>query len=371
MIAPLHRKTVVFAGGGTGGHLYPALALAQAMPSLDAVFLVPPERGDAERIGGAFRCLPLAAPRIDRRPWLYPARLLWAVGRARRKLTELRADAVVGLGGYACVPVCLAARTLGLSYYLIECNAVPGRATRLLARFAAGAGLGFASARDSLPPRLRTRVCGTPLRGGLQAMGGPADFDLDPGRPTLLVVGGSQGARSLNTRVLRALPGCTDLNFQVLHLAGARDARRVQEAYEGLDLPARVLPYLEQMGRAYAAADLVLARSGASTVAECLALGVPAVYVPYPHHADRHQERNTEEAVRSGAAQVVREEELEPPRFRALIEELLLPRAGRERMAAAAARLGHPRAAVDMAAHLLESLDGALAERGWLTEVGE
>ncbi len=84
MIAPLHRKTVVFAGGGTGGHLYPALALAQAMPSLDAVFLVPPERGDAERIGGAFRCLPLAAPRIDRRPWLYPARLLLAVGRARR-----------------------------------------------------------------------------------------------------------------------------------------------------------------------------------------------------------------------------------------------------------------------------------------------
>ncbi|MFQ5845390.1 MAG: glycosyltransferase [Planctomycetota bacterium] len=371
MIAPLQRRTVVFAGGGSGGHLYPALALARAMPSVEAVFCVPPDRGDPERVGGAFRCVPLPAPRLDRGGWHFPPRLLWAVARARRTLRRLRASAVVGLGGYACVPACLAGRSLGLPIYLMECNAVPGRATRLLSHLARGIGLGSEAARARLTRRPGSRVTGTPLRAQLRRAAGPADFGLDSDRPTLLVLGGSQGASGLNTRVLTALPACADLPFQVLFLAGPRDAGRVAAACRSLPLPARVLGYLDDVGRAYAAADLVVARSGASTVAECLALGLPAVYVPYPFHADRHQERNAEAAVRAGAAWLVREEELSASRFRALVTELLLEAPARERMAAAAERLGRPGAAADMAAHLLESLGDAVAENRWFVEVGE
>ena len=104
MIAPLKKKRIVFAGGGTGGHLFPAVALARALPSLDPVFLVPHDRGDASRLRGEFPCLSIKSPRFDVRPWLYPAKLAWAVRRARRVLKRLKAAAVVGLGGYASVP---------------------------------------------------------------------------------------------------------------------------------------------------------------------------------------------------------------------------------------------------------------------------
>jgi UDP-N-acetylglucosamine--N-acetylmuramyl-(pentapeptide) pyrophosphoryl-undecaprenol N-acetylglucosamine transferase len=161
LIAPLQRPVVVFAGGGTGGHLYPGLAVARALHGHDPVFLIPPDRGDAERVNGEFRVAVLRAPRPDRSRLLYPVRLAAAVARARGILTGLRASAVVGLGGYASVPAALAGRTLGLPLYLIQCDAVAGRATRLLARFAQGVGLGAERARDALAARIASRVTGT------------------------------------------------------------------------------------------------------------------------------------------------------------------------------------------------------------------
>ena len=263
MIGPLRKKVVVFAGGGTGGHLFPAVAVARALHGVEPVFVVPHDRGDEERLSGEFRCIPMVCPRPDRGRLAFPGRFTVAVHRARRILREIGASAVIGLGGYPSLPTTVAARLRGLPLYLMEVNAVPGKATRLLARFAAGVGLGNEHARTRLPGRTRALVTGTPLRDELRAAGSPEEFGLEPGRPTLLVLGGSQGARGLNDRVLEGLGGCRDLDFQVLHCAGPRDAERVDVAYRTLGLRARTVAFLADIGRAYAAADLVLSRAGA------------------------------------------------------------------------------------------------------------
>jgi UDP-N-acetylglucosamine--N-acetylmuramyl-(pentapeptide) pyrophosphoryl-undecaprenol N-acetylglucosamine transferase len=366
VIAPLHRKRVVFAGGGTGGHLFPALALARALPSVEPVFLVPPDRGDEKLLRGEFRSVAFGSPRVDRAPWLYPARLAWAVRRARAILRDERASAVVGLGGYASVPASIAARTLGLPLYLVECNAVPGKATRALARWADGIGLASAQARDGLAGgRADCKITGTPLRRELfDEYGGAADFGLEPGVKTLLVIGGSQGATRLNERVVDGLATCRDLRFQVLHCTGDTDAARIRADYDELGIRAHVVGFLSDIGRAYAAADLVLARAGASTVAECLALGRPAVFVPFPWHKDRQQHLNAREAAACGAARVVEQQSLSPMAVRLLVKELLLRDEERDAMAEYARAVGRPSAARDMAAHVLESFGDALAVPG-------
>jgi UDP-N-acetylglucosamine--N-acetylmuramyl-(pentapeptide) pyrophosphoryl-undecaprenol N-acetylglucosamine transferase len=370
VIAPIRRPTLVFAGGGSGGHLYPALAVARALEGVECVFLVPADRGDGARVAAEFRTIAAKAPRLDREPLLYPVRLLRSIVEARRALRRVGACGVVGLGGYASVPACLAARSLALPVYLMELNAVPGRATRMLARLACGVGLGSAAALPRMHRRVPCRITGTPLREELQERADPRDFGLDPGLPTLLVLGGSQGAWSLNTRVTEAMTACADLPMQVLHCAGVHDAPRVREAYRATRARAVVLEFLPRIGRAYSVADLVLARGGASTVAECLALGLPAVYVPYPHHKDRQQAMNALVAVRAGAARLVEEDALTPEVFRALALELLLRPSERRAMAEAARALALPGAAEAMAAHLMESLGAAMAEPRWLAEIG-
>jgi UDP-N-acetylglucosamine--N-acetylmuramyl-(pentapeptide) pyrophosphoryl-undecaprenol N-acetylglucosamine transferase len=170
--------------------------------------------------------------------------------------------------------------------------------------------------------------------------------------------------------VLEGLRDCAGRDFQVLHCAGARDAARVRVAYAGLGVRAEVVDFLPEIGRAYAAADLVLARAGASTVAECSALGLPAVYVPYPFHRDRQQAWNALDAVRAGAARVVEERDLGPAAFRAIVDGILLDEAERRAMSRAAASIARPDAARDMAAHLIETFGPALSEERWHAELG-
>ncbi len=370
MIAPLRRPRIAFAGGGTGGHLYPGLAVARALHGFEPVFLLPSDRGDGARLGAEFESHVVLAPRPDRDRMLYPARLLRAVVRTRRLLRELGAEAVVGLGGYASVPAALAARTLGLPLYLVECNAVPGKATRLLARFADGIGLGSEGALERLPARA-CRVTGTPLRQELRRPARAEEFGLVSGVGTLLVLGGSQGAQTLNSRVLEALPACEGLPFQVLHCAGERDAERVRAAYRSVPVRATVVDFLPDIGRAYCVADLVLSRGGASTVAECLALGRPAAIVPYPWHKDGQQRRNAEEAVRAGAARLIEEEELTSARMRELVAGLLLDPDALLPMALTALSLARPEAAQAMAQHLVESLDRPSGGATAVAELGE
>ncbi len=375
MISPVRQKTIVFAGGGTGGHLFPAVALARELPlAWRPLFLVPDNRGDVERLNGEFAVETMRCPRPDRGKIVFPARLAAAVRRARRFLVRERAVGVVGLGGYPSLPAAIAARTLRLPLYLMEVNAVPGKATRWLASGAAGVGLGHALARTALSPRARCRVTGTPLRAELRREAGLAEFGLDAGRPTLLVLGGSQGATGLNERILNALESCRDLDFQVLHCSGARDLDRMRAAYLQHDVRAEVISFLPDIGRAYAVADLVLSRAGASTVAECAAMERPAVFVPYPWHRDRQQARNAQALVDAGAARLVEEQDLDPKTLRSIIAEVLLDETQRHSMAQNARRVATPGAAREMAMHLLESFAPALqhADAGpGIVELGE
>jgi len=376
MIAPLRRSVVVFAGGGSGGHLYPAVAVARAMPSVQPLFLVPSDRGDEERLDGEYRSVAFDSPRIDRGRVLYPARLASAVWRARRILRNEEAKAVVGLGSYASVPACLAARSLGLPVYLMAFDAVPGRATRLLTPLAQGIGLGSELARSRFPLSAPCRVTGTPLREELRQEADAEAFGLQRDVPTLLVFGGSQGARELNRCVVSGIAASSALQFQVLHVSGPEDLSTVRDAYERMSRRAEVRPFLGEvsgptsMGAAYALADLVICRGGASSVAECLALGKPAVFVPYPWHRDGHQARNAQAAARSGAAVVVEQENLDVACVGGLLRRYLIAPAERQRMADLAAAMGRPAAARSMAAHLLETFGDALAEPQVTMELG-
>lgn len=376
MIAPLRRNVVVFAGGGSGGHLYPAVAVARAMPSVQPLFMVPSDRGDEQRLDGEFRSLAFDSPRIDRGRVLYPARLARATWRARRILRNEEAKAVVGLGSYSSVPACLAARSLGLPVYLMAFDAVPGRATRFLSPLAQGIGLGSELARARFPLDAPCRVTGTPLREDLRQEPDAAAFGLAADKPTLLVFGGSQGARDLNRRVLSGIAASSELDFQVLHISGPQDFELVRDAYERTGRRAVVKSFLGEatgptsMGAAYALADLVMCRGGASSVAECLALGKPAVFVPYPWHRDGHQARNAQAAARSGAAVVVEQENLDVPCVVDLLQRYLVQPSERQRMADLAAAMGRPAAARSMAAHLIETLGDALAEPQVTVELG-
>ncbi len=370
MIAPVKKPVLLFAGGGTGGHVYPALALARALPMFEVLFVVPKGRGDTDRIRGEFETVEMDAPRVDRERLRFPVRFLRSVVEARQLLRERDVAAVAGMGGYSAVPVCIAAKTMRKPFYLVELNAVAGKATRALARLASGVGLGDAAPLDTFQRHAPCRVTGTPLRTEAHLEASHDTFGLSPDLPTLLVLGGSQGARGLNTRIIEAMRPCEDLRFQVLHCAGSADAERVRAAYRPLARHAVVLDYLDEIGSAYSVADVVIARAGASTVAECLARGKPTEIVPYPHHRDQQQHKHAQGAVAADAARLVREEELTPPAFRRIVAPLLVDLAERESMAVRAHALARPAAAEDMAGHLLETLGHALAERSWVAELG-
>lgn len=317
--------SVVIAGGGTGGHIEPALALADAVRRLRAdvtVTALGTERGlETTMIPERGYPLELIPPvPLPRRPspdlLRLPVRVLSAVRRTRAVLDRVQADVVVGFGGYVALPAYLAARGR-VPIVVHEANARPGLANQVGARFAsrvtaAGPGTG-------LP---RAEVVGIPLRrsittldrAGLRAKA-RAHFGLDPDAVTLLVTGGSQGARSLNTAVTAAAAQLSAAGIGVLHAYGRRNS---VDAPAVNGPPYVALPYLERMDLALAAADLVLCRCGAMTVAEVSAVGLPAVFVPLPH-GNGEQALNAGPVVEAGGAVLVPDEQLTPRRLLDLV----------------------------------------------------
>lgn len=322
--------TVVFAGGGTGGHLYPALAIADALrPREAAITFI----GSADRLettivpkaGYALRTV--AAHALPRR---LSFDLLRAVARnvtgTLQSLTLLaatRPDLVIATGGYVCFPVALAARIRRLvrlsraPIVLLEPNVSPGVTTRLLAPMVDeiwGECGGFARL-----PRKKCRPTGVPVRSSLRNPpprdAAAARLSLDPARQTLLAIGGSQGARAINDALVRAWQNnALPSNWQVLALTGAADFDNVLAATRRIENGDAsrfvVLPYLDEMADAYAVADLVLARAGASTLGELVALAKPAILVPYPFATAAHQSANAARLEAAGAAVVVTDREL-------------------------------------------------------------
>ncbi|HLU39015.1 MAG TPA: undecaprenyldiphospho-muramoylpentapeptide beta-N-acetylglucosaminyltransferase [Planctomycetota bacterium] len=313
---------VCLVSGGTGGHLVPALALARALRASGREAIVLTEGRPAERALLEGSDLPARELPVARGLGL-PFSLARAALASRRMLREEAVDLVIGTGGRASVPVAVAARSLGVPVCLLEQNAVPGRANRLLARFARRVWLGLPAAR----PLPHAVVTGTPLRaavGACERARARQDLGLADDVPVLLVFGGSQGAAVLN-EVVPAAVARLRRPLQVIHLAGLERDEAVRLAYEEgpRDVRAIVRPLARDMATLYAAADLVVCRGGGSTLAELIAAGRPAVIVPYPYHRDRQQWHNGKVLERAGAGLVVDQTRFDPPALAALLADLL------------------------------------------------
>jgi UDP-N-acetylglucosamine--N-acetylmuramyl-(pentapeptide) pyrophosphoryl-undecaprenol N-acetylglucosamine transferase len=361
--------SVVVAGGGSAGHVEPALATADALRRLrpDArITALGTEKGlDTRLIPARGYPLELIPPvPLPRKPNAdlarLPLRVVRSVRRTRQVLRDVGADVVVGFGGYVALPAYLAAASLRLPIVVHEANARAGVANKVGARFAreiaaAVPGSGLADAR----------VIGIPLRqaitdldrAGLRAHA-REHFGLDPQAPVLLVFGGSQGARSLNEAVSAAVPALTAAGVWVLHAHGPTNEPTVEA-------PGYVpVPYLERMDLAYAAADVALCRSGAMTVAEVSSVGLPAVYVPLPH-GNGEQELNARPVVDAGGGMLVPDADLTGEKVAALVTGLVGDPERLAATAAAARRSGHAgadetlaRMVLDVAGHVGASATG-------------
>jgi len=358
---------ILIACGGTGGHLFPGIAVAEAMQTRghEVKLLISEKKVDAEASAKyahlSFSTLPAVAKPSTLSPRMLP--FLWKTWRATRQCTALlrsfRADAVLGMGGFTSLPPVYAGHKLGLRTFIHDSNARPGRANVLTSRFCSRVLLGTDAAKSFFPGH-ETTTTGTPVRPEILHLPSRGDaariFGLDPAKTTILVTGGSQGARRLNELAAHAA-ALLPADFQVLHIAGALDHTRVSEIV-GSRPNHKVLGFCDQMPAAYALADLVIARSGASSLTEIALCGHPSILVPFPYAADDHQTRNAEVFAQAGAAHLIQERELDAEKLAALATRILGDPAARQSMSAAARTLAFPDAA-DRVCAAIESTLGA------------
>lgn len=351
----------ILAGGGTGGHVIPALAIANELKKSYAteVLFIGTARGIENRLvpaaGYPLRLVRVGALKnvslMTRAKTAFD--LPCAVWDAGRMLNEFAPDVVIGVGGYASGPAMLAAVVKHIPTLAFEPNVVPGFANRVVARFVSGAAVHF---EETAKYFRHAEVTGVPVR---QAFFDIAVLDNQKrgGTPTLLVFGGSQGAHAINDAMIRCLPELRRQapGIHIIHQTGERDYNDALTAYRslfesGMGEPAEVSKFIEDMPFAFARADLVVCRSGASTVAEITAAGKPAIFVPFPRAADDHQRVNAEALAREGAAVVVEESKLEGVWLAETIAALLNDPRRLLAMSVAARGLAHPNAARDIAA---------------------
>ncbi|GAA0599872.1 undecaprenyldiphospho-muramoylpentapeptide beta-N-acetylglucosaminyltransferase [Craurococcus roseus] len=350
-------RSIVIAAGGTGGHLFPAEALAaELLARGERVALMTDARSsafDSAAFANAERFVLRGSGLSGRGPLRAAAgALALAAGtvQARGLLDRLNASAVVGFGGYPSVPPLLAALTMGRrpATVLHEQNGVLGRANRLLATRASALALSFADTA-AVPASARVEVVGNPVRPALAALAGRGYPDLENGGALrLLVLGGSLGARVFADVVpgaVAALPLALRGRLLVAQQCRPEDMGRVREAYEAAGVPAELSPFFPDVAGRLSTAHLVVARAGASTIAELACAGRPSVLVPLPHAIDDHQSANARTLAGAGAAWIMPQREFTPGRLSARLSELLADPAGLAAAAAAAARLAQPGAA--------------------------
>lgn len=360
------------AGGGTGGHIYPAVTIAKALQEKGAEVLfvgtkrgleagiVPREGFDIEFIA------------VDYFPRALSWRLVRSMGtafqgflQAREIVRRFAPDICIGTGGYVAGPVVLAAALLGKATLIQEQNAYPGLTNRLLARFVDKVALGYEAAKErfSVPDKLV--VTGNPIRPEIVAITreeGARRMGLDLEKRRVMIFGASQGAASINRAVVAGVDRLGALGAEILLVTGEKGydqvvqalheaGRQVESLPQGVRAAnLRILPYVYDMPAALACCDLVVGRAGALSIAEMTARGLPAVLIPFPHAAENHQEKNARMLEAAGAARVLLDRELTPDRLAEVLSELLSDASLRQKMAAASRRLGRPDAVWDIVA---------------------
>jgi UDP-N-acetylglucosamine--N-acetylmuramyl-(pentapeptide) pyrophosphoryl-undecaprenol N-acetylglucosamine transferase len=366
-------RLIVIAAGGTGGHIFPGLALADALrrrdPNTRVLFVGTPKGLESSIIPK--RGYPLQL--IDMKPFvrrigLGPVVAIVSLVRATRQATKIlraeRAAAVVGMGGYASLPVLAAARWLRLPSLLHESGAVPGLSNRVAARMTRHVAVAFEEAAEGFPPSVRPRTVGMPLDPSIAGLDRPslrrearAAFDLPADGRVLLVLGGSLGARRLNDVAVELASRWRDRrDLRILLKTGADHVLRVRGELDrrGASGLVRCLAFLDRMDLAYAAADMALCRAGAGTVAELAAAGLPSILVPYPHAPRDHQTANARPLARAGGATIVPDSEADAAQIGEVAEEILGNDERLSRMSSGAKSLANPTAADDLAAWVLD-----------------
>jgi UDP-N-acetylglucosamine--N-acetylmuramyl-(pentapeptide) pyrophosphoryl-undecaprenol N-acetylglucosamine transferase len=338
----------IIAGGGTGGHIIPGLAIARALQQeygAEVMFIGTPRGLESKLVPQAG--FPLRMVNIGALKGVSIARRLRtlfdlprAVFAAGRMIREFRADIVVGVGGYASGPAMIAAVVRGVPTLAFESNRVPGFANRAVASFVSAAAVHF---EETAKYFRNAQVTGVPVRTDFfQAQSQRASHS-----PTILVTGGSQGAKALNKAFREAAPELVNRmpNLRIIHQTGERDLADTKAAYEKAGIEAEVSAFVTDMPAAFAKADLILCRSGASTVAEIAAAGKAAIFVPFPFATDDHQKRNAEALSTKGAALLLVESELTPERLANEVSSLMLNANRLQEMSATAKTMAHPEAA--------------------------
>lgn len=357
---------LLIAGGGTGGHLFPGIALAEELltrqPGRNDVLFVGTQRGIEAR------CVPEAGMKIEfikvegikgkgilrrlRALFMLPKAILQSLQILRR----YRPDIVVGVGGYASGPVVFAARLLGLPTAIQEQNALPGMTNRWLGHVAEVVFIAFPEASRFFSEK-KVRLIGNPIRRAFLD-----NYLMEPSKhekTRLLVFGGSQGAHILNTSVIEALAvmeADRRAELSIVHQTGAQELEEVRMAYAKVGIEAEVLEFISDMSKAYEQADFVICRAGATSLAELTVAKKASILVPFAAAADNHQEINARSLVKAGAAVMIRESELTPERLAGELTALLDP-ARRTIMEKAAGHLGRPEAAHDLVDVLVERVE--------------
>jgi len=358
------RLSILFAGGGTGGHLYPALAIAEEVRrrNPDAAITFAGARGKIEEREvpeRGFGFAPLWISGLSRRfsaaTLLFPVKVLCATWQSYRLIRKVRPDVVVGTGGYVSGGPVFVAWLLGIPTMIQEQNSYPGITTRLMASRVREVHLGFERSARHLSRKANIHFSGNPTRDAIgkpSRSEGARHFGLNPSGQILLVTGGSQGAASINSAILGALHALLADRTQIVWGVGDADYERVESAVRELQPDARRLVHIDRyiagMEQAYAAADLAVARAGATTLAELARAAVPSVLVPYPHAAADHQTENASTLVESGASVLCRNDELEA-RLLSTVRALLGDPERLQRMSTNAQMLSRPNATGDLA----------------------
>lgn len=352
---------VAIACGGTGGHLFPGIAVGEALQAMgaDVTLIVSEKEVDQQAVKSARGMEALAMPAVASTGGKIA--FFRGLGRSfkasRAYFSKRRPDAVLAMGGFTSAGPALAARTMRIPVFLHEANSIPGRANRFLAPFAREVFVMFRGAINRLNHK-RVTVTGMPVRSEFQP-GDPAAarmaLGLEPDRDVLLIMGGSQGATAINDAAMASVPKFLEArpDLQFLHLTGLKDIERCAEFWRGSGARAVVTPFLSEMDTGLSAATVAISRSGASSLAEFAAMRLPSILVPYPIAADDHQVHNARAFVQAEAAQMILQSQLSPSTIVPLALELIENGSKRARMAEALGQWHAPDCADQIARRIL------------------